>query len=153
MTDEEKVNIVAKSIATLPLQIMRSSTQVPDDIERAAVAAWTSVPTADWEANAVDIIGRAILDERERCIAAVASAVKEGMATIADELQDPSDETVEMVARAICESNMQDPDAVNVSLLHTGKNLENWRSHVSQAVAAITAVRGAFFSSESPDQT
>lgn len=40
---------------------------IPEDIEAAALAAWTSVPTADWEANAVDIIARAILAERQRC--------------------------------------------------------------------------------------
>ncbi|RVN11284.1 hypothetical protein [Sinorhizobium meliloti] len=42
--------------------------KIPDDIEAAALAAWTSVPTADWEANAVDIIARAILAERQRCV-------------------------------------------------------------------------------------
>jgi hypothetical protein len=42
-------------------------TDIPEDVMKAALAAWTSVPTAEWEANAVEIIARAILTERERC--------------------------------------------------------------------------------------
>lgn len=41
---------------------------IPKDIEESALAAWTSVPTADWEVNAVDVIAKAILAERQRCI-------------------------------------------------------------------------------------
>lgn len=40
---------------------------IPADIEAAAFEAWTSVPTADWETKAVEVIARAILSERQRC--------------------------------------------------------------------------------------
>jgi hypothetical protein len=121
-------------------------TKLPDDIEREAERVFDESRYETFSDHQEDIIHdlnvirRAILAERERCSAAVASAIKEGMATIADELQNPSDETVEMGARAICK-------------VEYGSEGSGWDNQIPAARAAITAVRGAFFSSESPDQT
>lgn len=62
-------------------------TVIPDDILEAAFDAWTSVPTADWEQNATEIIANAILSERERC-AKIVEASRDDISVFATAIAD-----------------------------------------------------------------
>lgn len=119
-------------------------TEIPDDVMKSVRETldfdrWTYEDKKDYEA-AYKAVARLVLAERARCMASIETVIREGMSTIADELRDPSEETVEMVARAICAVEYGDENA-------------GWENQIPASRAAITAVRGAFFNSESPDRT
>lgn len=72
---------------------------IPDDIEAAALEAWMSVPTADWEQNAVAVIARAILAERQRCADAAENIGKSSMRST--RMFDKPEETARLIKNAI----------------------------------------------------
>lgn len=78
--------------------------------------------------------------ERERVRTIINKTIQEGMACIADELADPSDETVELVIKAVREN----PPEENIEYDQGGNKYLDV-DYENTARAAIAAVRSAFF--------
>lgn len=133
-------------------------TEIPNDVMKSVrdtlnFDRWAYQDKGDYDA-AYQAVARLILAERERCKTAMLETIRLGMETISEELQDPSDETMKIVAISVFdEFKRQADDFATVGGDFDAAALNGRRFDLNTvARAAITAVRGVFFSAESPDR-